>query len=85
MRSAEGSVQKVGRGKWCVVVELLRDPETGKRRQRAKRVRVYPALGDVGAPRTRGDDSLMPLSMSLSLPRREISAFRVASFPISEK
>jgi integrase len=39
MRSAEGSVQKVGRGKWRVVVELPRDPETGKRRQRVKRVR----------------------------------------------
>lgn len=39
MRSAEGSVQKVGRGQWRVVVELPRDPETGKRRQRVRRVR----------------------------------------------
>jgi len=39
MRSAKGSVRKLGNGRWRVVVEAKRDPETGKRRRLSKVVR----------------------------------------------
>lgn len=39
MRSAEGSVRKVGDGRWIVQVSAGRDPQTGKRVRVTKRVR----------------------------------------------
>lgn len=39
MRSAKGSVQDMGRGRWRVSVEMPPDPSTGKRRRLSKVVR----------------------------------------------